>query len=374
MSDTSPTLPDPPTVHRVPLLLLLLALYATTELALRLPRTPLHPLAPLPPAPAPPRKSAALIYFGTVGSTSYDAKEASLRAGAPWALDAALGARPYIQQHVLDFKAARGWAFDTFMHTWQTQFEAELVALLRPRNASSGPQPLRGALAPTGLAFSVDLALQQMRAHVAGARGGRPYDRVVVLRYDSVFYRGLDLDALTDGEAFYAAAWCKAHRGGGGAPPAVPGTRGCWGTRRYWADEEGLPDFWFAGAPAPVLAVFEGLGARMASGAVRVGRTCNGCGHGQVWGAVRSSGVRLRRWGFHQVDNDLFRDSQCGLKWHSAPLAAVPWVNFTGGDASPGEDSACGGYLCAVDEGELERCAGFKADPAPDWVTMPGWH
>jgi hypothetical protein len=61
--------------------------------------------------------------------------------------DAAAGARPYIERHVLAFNGARGWAFDTFFHAWNGEFEAELLTLLHPvTNHSVGPQPLRGAL------------------------------------------------------------------------------------------------------------------------------------------------------------------------------------------------------------------------------------
>lgn len=311
-------------------------------------------------------KRAALVYFGTVGATSYDLKEVMLSSAVPWSLDAATGARPYIERHVLAFNEARGWAFDTFFHTWNAELEDALVALLGPVvGHSAGAQLLRGATVTSGMAFSADVALQLMRAHAAAT--GVRYERVAVLRFDSVFYRGLDLDALAEDDAFYVAAWCKAD------PerrlPARPGTVGCWATHTYWADEEGVPDFWFAGAPAPVLAVFERMGERMASGAITVGRTCNGCGHAQMWGAARASGAPLRRWGFHQIDNDLFRDSVCGSKWDDAFAGARPWVNFSRGDASPGADSACeGGFLCAVEEGELERCAGFKHDPKPPWV------
>jgi hypothetical protein len=352
-----------PSSHALAALLLCVFIFSLSEIALRL---PLPPAAPPPQAAARPLKRAALVYFGTVGATSYDLKEVMLSSAVPWSLDAATGARPYIERHVLAFNEAHGWTFDTFFHTWNAELEDALVALLGPVvSHSAGAQPLRGATVTSGMAFSADLALQLMRAHAAAS--GVRYERVAVLRFDSVFYRGLDLDALAEDDAFYVAAWCKAD------PerrlPARPGTVGCWATHTYWADEEGVPDFWFAGAPAPVLAVFERMGERMASGAITVGRTCNGCGHAQMWGAARASGAPLRRWGFHQIDNDLFRDSVCGSKWDDVFVGVRPWVNFSRGDASPGADSACeGGFLCAVEEGELERCAGFKHDPKPSWV------
>jgi hypothetical protein len=345
--------------HYLPALFLCLFIFTISEFALRLP--PPHQIEARRPGAAATTKRAALVYFGTVGATSYDLKEVMLAQAQPWTLDAAVGARPYIDKYVIAFNGVRGWAFDTFFHTWNAGFEGALLSLLWPvANHSVGAQPLRGNVATTGLAYSADLALQLMAAHAAAA--GVRYRRVLVLRFDSVFYRGLDLDGLKDDDAFYVASWCKADFG---RPlPARPGTEGCWATATYWADEEGVPDFWFAGAPKPVLSVFERMGERMASGAIKVGRTCNGCGHAQVWGAVRASGAPLRRWGFHQIDNDLFRDSVCGTKWSVADSRT--WVNFSRGDASPGAGSTCeGGYLCAVEPGELQRCAGFKQDPKP---------
>ena len=95
---------------------LCLFIFALSEFALRLPVPPPPPLslsAAAPAAAAAPAKRAALVYMGTVGASSYDLKEAMLAGAARWTLDAAVGARPYIERHVLAFNGARGWAFDT---------------------------------------------------------------------------------------------------------------------------------------------------------------------------------------------------------------------------------------------------------------------
>ena len=345
------------------LIVLVLALLGLTEAAVRVAAPPAAgaQAAALRRPPPPPLKRAALLYFGNVGALAYDTKEAMLGGGAPWTMEAAEGARPFIQQHVLDYNGARGWQVDTFMHTWQEELEEPLVALLAPRNHSAGPQLLHGAAVRTGMAHSLDLVLQQMLA--AQAEAGVDYDRALFVRFDTIFHRGFSLDGLSSSDAFYVASWCTANQG---APlPPVPGTAACFATHTYWADEEGVPDFWFAGSPAAVTAVFERMGQRMASGAIHVGRTCNGCGHAQVWGAVRASGVPLRRWGFHQIDDDLFRDGVCNIKWQIAPLAEVAWMNFSGGDESPGEASICDGSLCAVDLGEMKRCGCWSAASRP---------
>ena len=272
-------------------------------------RTPLRSLPRALPSAAPGArtKSAAIVYFGNVGATDYQVKDAMLAGAAEWRMDAAAGARPYIEEHVLAFNAARGWAIDTFLHTWNAGLEGELRALLAPlTNATFGPQELRGTRVTGSMEASVDLALQLVVAHAGAARGGVPYDRLLLLRLDSIFYRGFDLDALVEPDALYIASWCKANENSP-LPQEQwpPGVLQCWELKPYWADLEGVPDFWFAGAQAPVLATFEHLWEDLASGAVVKGRTCGGCGHAKVWGALNGHAVKTRRYGFHQIDNEL---------------------------------------------------------------------
>ena len=271
-------------------------------------RTPLRSLPRALPSAAPGArtKSAAIVYFGNVGATDYQVKDAMLAGATEWRMDAAAGARPYIEEHVLAFNAARGWAIDAFLHTWNAGLEGELRALLAPlTNATFGPQELRGTLVTGSMEASVDLALQQVVAHTAAARGGVPYDRLLLLRLDSIFYRGFDLDALVEPDALYIASWCKANENNPlPREQWPPGVLQCWELKPYWADLEGVPDFWFAGGQAPVLATFEHLWEDLASGAVVKGRTCGGCGHAKVWGALNGHAVKTRRYGFHQIDNE----------------------------------------------------------------------
>ena len=260
-----------------------------------------------PAASAPPLKEAAIVYFGNVGALDYMVKDQMLAGAQPWRMDAAAGARPYIEEHVLEFNAARGWRLDAFMHTWNAQLQPQLEALLAPlTNASYGPQLLHGQLVSGSMEASIELALALVAAHTEGARAGRPYDRLLLLRLDSIFYKGFDLDALVEGDAFYVASWCKAHMAGPAVPREdwPPGVLKCWQLTPYWADLEGVPDFWFAGGQAPVMKAFDHLYQDLATGVVAKGRTCSGCGHAKIWGALNGHAVKTRRYGFHQIDNE----------------------------------------------------------------------
>jgi len=311
-------------------------------------------------------RSLALLYFGHVGNVCREAcSDADLRADP---LEAALGSAPSVAAHVVSPALAEGWAVDTFLHTWDPAHEAPLRAQLRPANASFGA--FRGARG--GMIASIEAALALMDGHVAAARGGAPYDAVLLLRFDAVFFAPFSLAALAAHPgAVFVAHWCKAGGAGRlpeGAPPA--GLHACYRLDGFWADEEGLPDFWFAGRPAPLKRLFEGLDAALRGGAVAPGRVCGGgCGHALVWGGVVARGVPLRRYLLHQVHFDLYRHRLCGAKWAAlGGGGGVPWLGGGAGDATPpggGNESVCGGgrYLCAWHAGEQNRCGAFGLEP-----------
>lgn len=323
------------------------------------------PPAPDDGSPAAPTKDAAIVYFGNVGATDYLAKDQMLQGKAPWSMSAAIGARPYIEENVLGYNRARGWRVDAFMHTWNDGLEAELRALLAPlANATFGPQLLRGKEVTGSMEASIDLALQLVEGHCRTARGGRPYDRLLVLRLDSIFYRGFELDALVEGDAVYVGSWCKANS----VDPLPreqwpPGVLECWRLKPYWADLEGVPDFWFAGGQAPLVKAFGHLYEDLASGAVVKGRTCGGCGHAKVWGALNGHAVKTRRYGFHQIDNDLYRDKVCGEKFQNYTGPKDAWRAHEEGYTTTTADSLCKGFVCTVCEVEKSSCAVVKPDP-----------
>lgn len=317
-----------------------------------------HPPS-LPPLPVKPTsKDAALVYFGTVGAKNYDEKEAMLGKGG-WTLDAAIGAHPYIDRYVLSFNQERGWNFTTFLHSWNSELEGPIEALLRPNRSSYGPQTLWGEHVEQrrgGMAATLELALRHLEEYTTEVRGGTPFARVVILRFDSVFYRPFDLDALVEDDALYVASWCAAQRAS--SPPKPPGALHCWNLSTYWADNEGVPDFWFAGAQTPVLRTFSHLFAGVLSGAVVKGRTCSGCGHGLVWGALNARRVKVRRYLYHQVDNDLFRDvSTAGAAREESLANGLAYGSQEGGRVSEspgGPDSLCKNMVyCVFKEQEM---------------------
>jgi hypothetical protein len=318
------------------------------------------------PPGAPPR-ALALLYFGHVGNVCREACSDADRLSDP--LEPALGSAASVAAHVVAPALAAGWAVDTFLHTWDPLHAAPLRAQLRPANASFGA--FRGATG--GMVASIEAALELMEGHVVAARGGAPYDAALLLRFDTVFFAPFSLAALAaHPSAVFVAHWCKA--GGAGPLPEGPppaGLHGCYRLAPFWADEEGVPDFYFAGRPEPLLRLFKGLDGALRSGAVAPGRTCNsGCGHALVWGGVVARGVPLRRYLLHQVHLDLYRHRVCGSKWGAlrggaaAAAAAAAWLGGGAGDATPpggGNESICGGgrFLCAWHEGETTRCGAF---------------
>jgi len=309
------------------------------------------------------RPAFALLYFGHVGDVCREACSESDKLADP--LEPAQGCAHSVAAHVLAPALSAGWSVDTFLHTWDPAHEAALRARLQPANASFGAfRGVRG-----GMVASIEAVLDLMEGHVAGPRGGAPYDAVLLLRFDTIFFAPFSLAALAPHpEAVFVAHWCKA--GGAGALPEGPppaGLHACHRLAPFWGDEEGVPDFYFAGRPAPLLRLFRGLDAALRSGAVAPGRTCNGgCGHALVWGGVVARGVPLRRYLLHQVHFDLYRHRMCGDKWGA--LGGVQWLGGGAGDATPtggGNESVCGGgrFLCAWHQGETSRCGAFGLEP-----------
>ncbi len=114
----------------------------------------------------------AIVVFGNVGGVSYE-QLGDMKAGrTPWSAAAARVSAASLRAHVIDANWPH-WRADTFLHTWQPDLEAELRDAYAPVRVASGAGVLAsGERATSGLAASVELALSEMLAHVAGARGG----------------------------------------------------------------------------------------------------------------------------------------------------------------------------------------------------------
>jgi hypothetical protein len=301
-------------------------------------------------------RAVALLFFGRLSKRGD--------------LDDLRGCFPYMQRNVLDPAVRDGWTVDTFFHTYDGQDGnmAALRELLKPRNASVGAL---GACTYRGTSYcmipSIEEALALMHHHVRVARRGRPYDAVLISRFDTMFLQPFSFDKLTDASAVYVASWCKATHP---VPPGTktpPGVFGCFGLERFWGDEEGVPDFFFAGAPTPLLNLFMGLGAGLAAGTVRPGRTPPG--HGLVWGGIQARNTTVKRYLLHHVDVAIYRR---GLLCNEVAMA--PWLRGGGprGNATPAIESAAslcgdGRFICARDEKDVKEalagCAVFLFEP-----------
>ena len=147
---------------------------------------------------------AALVFFGNPGVVH----QADYFVPAQASAAAARIGFETVRRHVIDANARRGWRVDVIFHTWHEHLELELAGFMTPVAHAAG---VRGLLDGRGMSAAIENALSVMRTHVAHTRGGIAYDRVVLIRFDAVFYTDFLLDKLRDGDALYVASWCKAN-------------------------------------------------------------------------------------------------------------------------------------------------------------------
>ena len=324
------------------------------------------------------RGSVAILYFGHVGASTNEVKSIADASGlSTFSMEAAAGCAPSIQKHVIQPALSQGWDVDTFLHSWSTEHETELVKLLTPKRYLFGKTT---GNAIEGLIASIEASLLLMKTYVADVRNGEPYDSILLLRYDTMFFTPFNFSVLIDKDALYVASWCKAgeeitqSQGGVSLPPI--GMYKCFQLYQYWAGEEGVPDFWFAGSPKPVLTVFEGLYEGLADESIKPGRTCGGwCGHAKVWGGATARGIPFKRYLQHQIDTDLYRHKECGIKREQAiGEMGITWQN---GDKMSDHhnnknkaesESICGDgrFACATNSEEIEHCGLFFTQ-SRDW-------
>jgi hypothetical protein len=304
------------------------------------------------------KRSAALVYFGRVGhlgNSVYDLRAARL-------------SRRTVEERVITPNSAR-WTIDTFAHTWDVDKAAEIASLVQP--AALAADIVSPSISP--MFASIEAALQLLRVYVARNRSGMPYDRLLIVRYDTVFQRDFDLDLLAECNAMYVASWCALNLAAPMIPPS--GYGGCWELKNFWADEQGVPDLYFAGSQPALLRVFDSLGARIVNGTVERGKTCADsptCGHGAAWAGARAAGVPLRRYGLQHFTVAIARYAIQEVyqpDWEANLTAGRPWLRFSR-DSSRNEDSGCGtASVCSdgsVPRWELGGDRGFPADgPSP---------
>jgi hypothetical protein len=309
------------------------------------------------------RGSVAVLYFGHVGAASNEMKSIADASGSSsFSMEAAIGCAPSIQKHVIQPALSQGWEVDKFIHSWSAEHEIELIKLLSPKRYLFGKTTSN---AIEGLIASIEASLLLMKTYVTEVRNGVPYDSILLLRYDTMFFTPFNFSELVAKDSLYVASWCKA--GDEISPPSTNDiVYKCFQLYPYWAGEEGVPDFWFAGSPKPLLTVFEGLYDGLADESIKPGRTCGGwCGHAKVWGGATARGIPLKRYLQHQIDTDLYRHKECGIKREQAVEGKM---GITWGDKSSEKDndinngksqeSICGNgrFACALNSEEIEHC------------------
>lgn len=196
------------------------------------------------------QRDAALVFFGNPGVVH----QADYFVPAQASTAAARIGFETVRRHIIDANARRGWRVDVIFHTWHEHLELELAGFMAPVAHAAG---VRGLLDGRGMSAAIENALSVMRTHVAHARGGITYDRIVLIRFDAVFYADFLLDKLRDGDALYAASWCKAN---GNA--TRHGERTCRelveNGNDFTGPRHGIPEFYLAGSPDVLWRMFHG--------------------------------------------------------------------------------------------------------------------
>lgn len=309
-------------------------------------------------------KTAAVVFFGNPGAVHL--------AEYPPQVAAAAAARigfETVQRRVLAPNVQRGWSVDVIFHTWHEHLEAELAAFMAPTAHAAG---MRGFIEGRGMSAAIESALAVMRAHVAQARGGAAYDRVLLVRYDAVFYTDFLFDKLRESDALYAASWCKAQ-----GNVTRDGGRLCRELLDNGNDftfaPHGIPEFYLAGAPAVLWRTFHGLHEwmlttpRFPQWAAVYATGANPNTHFIFGQRVLEQRTKLRRYLQHHMDVDIVRFSDCNGTAVTLPTRlrteefGTSWLHRFDADVSDDERSYCGRgeAFCANAAATFATCQAF---------------
>jgi hypothetical protein len=374
--------------------------------------------------PVPIRKRAAILFFGHTGAISYEQFDKKIMT-----TEAVRVAWPTIQRHVIEANRGAGWGVDVFFHTWTAEAESELVELLQPR-AHSVARPSRTYThkfipANGGIHVSIEHALRTMarsvlpdnlKAYVGDDSGdgaavwrgvedsgndntttdahsahrreveaamASAYDRVLLLRFDLVFFRPLLFDKLAEDDAYYVANWCKAtgktfaqslgeldqlfgppvHDA---ATALIPeGTDpGLCKQLVSFAEHAvvGIPDLYQAGTWPVLWRMYNGMADDLERG--RFHPTSSSNNHAVLGGRVQHMGIKVRRYLYHEADFTIVRNAlSCAASSTSPPDSLCSsarqshdhrWINR--GDDEPSEGTAVLGCCSSWNEKLHENC------------------
>jgi len=260
-------------------------------------------------------RSGAILFFGNPGALH----EGDHRIGS---ISAARFGFESIRNHIISYNNARGWQVDIFFHSWDVNLESELVALYEPLAHKVG-EVQEIDIGSYGLPAATEASVYILNKYVSKHRLGKPYDRVLLLRFDTIFFANFSFDRISDEGALYVANWCKA---GGRLLLTDPGIRECFELVNNSNDIHGaggLPDFYFAGSTMVINRFFTGLHKFMLStptfkkqfdDAANNGGIWPGGGHFIVGARAKAlqQELRLRRYLHHHMDFDMVRTTWCG--------------------------------------------------------------
>lgn len=216
---------------------------------------------------------------------------------------------PSLMKNVVGFNRKR-WAFDFFFHAWNASAEGELVQLYQPLAHATGEAYLHGRHVhhmypnPGRMEATQELALQTMWDYVDAHRGGRVYDRILLVRFDVLFLSPFNISKLVRDDAIYVTNWCKAL----GEPNVTTDGRDCRALVPSYFENVGLSDFYFAASDQVMRRMFKKL-SDYEGGVFQA--TSLGMNHGLFLGRVWALGLTLSHYYFHQMDIEIYRSFVC---------------------------------------------------------------
>lgn len=250
----------------------------------------------------------ALVFFGTPGAHTNEEKT-EIDAGRRSAhIDIPLLTFPTVLDKVVRFNKQNGWRSDIFYHTWEVNQQEGLYALYRPTAFAAGNAELNGRFFYEGMGASMELALNSMWDYVKAERNGRPYDRILLLRFDLLFFSSFNVSKLEREDTLYFSNWCKATGTPSILPPPEPG----WDCRTLvpsYFEREGVPDFYFAGSNAVMQRMFKRLEGDFLDGLFK--NTALGMYHGKLLSRMWHVGVPVGHYMVHHMDLDVYRFAVC---------------------------------------------------------------
>jgi len=237
---------------------------------------------------------------------------------------------PILRRRVIEPNRALGWTVDVAGHTWDTQMAPTIREHFDLVGEDFVPWPDRddtrqfcgvGGCFSGGQFFSYERAMRLL-LKVEEQRGA-PYDLVLLLRWDVVYFSDFIVDGL-DRDVIYAANWCRAT----GDEQVIDGRR-CRNVEFFYGDAtKGLPDFWFLGPSKHLNPVFSHLWTPLQESQLKPYGIYGA--HGLIPARIDELNIPIGRYLNHHLDFDFIREvndgrMQCteqGLHWLQGPHKA----------------------------------------------------